>query len=168
MHRTIRNSFFLPLAVSAMTACGLSNAYAASIDPPSGALLLDAEASGVQIYECAYDKSRQLKWVFKAPRATLYDASGGVVIEHSAGPTWQANDGSRIKGELITQTPSDAPDSVPQLLLRAKSVGGDGLLANVLYVQRLKTRGGTQPTAACTKEHQMGSSPYIADYRFFK
>ena len=168
MRRSVRKCTIARLCVAVVTVSNLSIASAAELDPPSGHLVLDTTASGVQIYECSYDKDHQLGWVFKAPSATLYDASGTMVIKHSAGPAWQANDGSRITGQVMAQTPSDEVDSVPQLLLRAKNVGGSGILADVHYVQRLKTRGGAKPSANCTTEHQLGSAPYIAVYRFYQ
>ncbi len=168
MQHTDRKSLFARIAVVVTVASALSTADAASINPPSGSLTLETVASGVQIYACEYDKDHRLSWTFKSPRATLYDTNGRAVIEHSAGPTWAANDGSRIVGELVAQVPSEAPDSVPQLLLRAKSVGGSGLLAGITYVQRVKTQGGVKPVAACTEAHQIGDSPYLAVYRFYQ
>jgi hypothetical protein len=169
LHHLVGSSLFVRTVLAALLASSMSIAHAAApLHPPSGAIVLDTVASGVQIYQCEYDTNRQLDWVFKSPRATLYDAAGRVVIEHSAGPTWQANDGSRITGQVIAQAPSDETDSVPQLLLHAKSVGSNGVLSPILYVQRIKTRGGAKPTAICSAEHQVGSSPYLAEYRFFK
>lgn len=125
-------------------------------------------AAGVQVYSCEYDQAHRLQWVFARPQATLYDASGAAVIEHGKGPSWKAGDGSRIEGELISQAPSATPGSIPQLLLRAKSVAGNGMLADVRYVERLDTVGGAAPPAACTTEHQIGQSPYLARYVFWK
>lgn len=143
-------------------------AAAASIDPPDGTALLVTTASGVQIYSCEYDASHALGWVFKSPRATLYNASGLAVIEHFAGPSWEAKDGSSITGHVLAQMPSDTPGSVPQLLLEAKRSAADGMLATVRYVQRSKTVGGAMPAAPCTTEHALGNSPYLATYTFFK
>jgi hypothetical protein len=139
-----------------------------SIVPPGAQAVFDATASGVQVYSCEYDDRRQLGWVLKGPSATLYDDSGQALLTHSAGPTWQAADGSRIAGHVLAQVPSDHARSVPRLLLEAKSVGGGGMLAQVRYVQRLETTGGAVPARACTAEHQVGSSPYVARYVFLK
>jgi hypothetical protein len=152
----------LVLAVSAWSA------QAQSIEPPDAHASFSARATGVQIYACEYDASHTLGWVFRQPRATLFDEHGIAVIEHSAGPSWQADDGSRIEGSVLAQTPSDAPDSVPQLLLRARSTGGQGRLSSVRYVQRVNTVGGVKPAAPCTVEHESGSSPYIATYVFYQ
>lgn len=146
-------------------------ADAASIDPPQGRPFLTTTASGVQIYSCEYDVGHRLEWVFKSPRATLYNTSGQPVVDHAAGPSWQAGDGSRITGKVLAQIPGDAPGSIPQLLLeahRASGGPGNGLLSDIRYVQRINTSGGVKPTAACSVEHAMGSSPYIANYIFYK
>jgi hypothetical protein len=125
------------------------------------------KASGTQIYVCKHDANNQLTWSFKAPNAELYDASGELIVTHSAGPSWAAADGSKITGQMLQQAPSSDPvASIPQLLLRATSVAGPGLLAKVRYVQRLDTHGGVAPTGACTQEGQEGRSPYTANYVF--
>ncbi|MBK5054609.1 DUF3455 domain-containing protein [Burkholderia sp. R-69927] len=38
----------------------------------------------------------------------------------------------------------------------------------VWYVQRVHTVGGLMPTAPCPAEHEIGSSPYLADYVFYR
>ncbi|SAL35745.1 hypothetical protein AWB69_03361 [Caballeronia udeis] len=157
-------------ATAVIAACVASTAaFAASpIDPPQAERALETTASGVQVYSCEYDAQHRLGWVFKNPQATLYDASGHAVIRHSAGPSWEADDGSRIVGHVIAQTPSDSPASVPQLLLEARSTAASGTLSAIRYVQRVNTAGGVMPTALCSTEHQIGNSPYIANYIFYK
>ena len=163
---------------------GISLALACSAAPMGSALaqsavpaaLIPAEAthvvaalkaSGTQIYICKRDTDNKLSWAFKAPSAELYDASGELIVTHSAGPTWAAADGSKINGEVLQQAPSpDQPGSIPLLLLRATHSVGPGLLSTVRYVQRLDTHGGAAPSGPCTQEGQEGRSPYIAEYRF--
>ncbi|MDB5833477.1 MAG: hypothetical protein JWR14_3307 [Caballeronia sp.] len=106
--------------------------------------------------------------MFKNPQATLYDTSGQALIRHSAGPSWEANDGSRIVGHVIAQTPSDTAASVPQLLLETRSTAASGMLSVIRYVQRVNTVGGVMPASPCSTEHEIGSSPYIANYIFYK
>ncbi|ASW03517.1 DUF3455 domain-containing protein [Paraburkholderia aromaticivorans] len=139
-----------------------------SINPPDGQRIMALTASGVQTYVCEADAQQHLAWVFKSPQATLFDASGRTVLRHAAGPSWQADDGSRIVGRAIAQRPSDTPASVPQLLLETHSTAGDGMLSAVRYVQRVKTVGGVMPSAPCTVAGQSGSSPYLAEYVFYK
>nr|WP_268959102.1 DUF3455 domain-containing protein [Paraburkholderia solitsugae] len=140
----------------------------ASIAPPQAERVMTLTASGVQNYSCEFDAQHRLGWVFKSPLATLYDASGHAAVRHGAGPSWEAEDGSRIIGRVIAQRPSETPASIPQLLLEAHSASGSGALSAVRYVQRVHTVGGLAPTAPCLTEHESGSSPYLADYVFYR
>lgn len=141
---------------------------AASIDPPQAERVMTLNASGVQNYSCEYDAQHRLGWVFKSPQATLYDASGHAVVRHSAGPSWEAGDGSRIVGRVIAQRPSETPASIAQLLLETHGAGGAGTLSAIRYVQRVHTVGGLMPSAPCSAEHQIGSAPYLAEYVFYR
>jgi len=125
-------------------------------------------ASGVQIYSCEFNAQHQLGWVFKSPLATLFDAKGRAVVKHGAGPSWETDDGSKIVGRVIAQRPSDTQASIPQLLLETHSTSGAGALSAIRYVQRIHTTGGLMPPAACSTEHETGSSPYLAVYVFYK
>jgi hypothetical protein len=142
----------------------------ASLTPAEATHVVAAlKASGTQVYLCKRDANQHLAWVFKAPSADLYDASGQLVVKHSAGPTWQASDGSKITGKVLQQASNpDQADSIPLLLLQATNVGGPGLLATVRYVQRLDTRGGLAPSGPCTQEGEEGRSPYLAQYLFLE
>ncbi len=154
--------------VGALATLATTSAFAESIDAPGAQKILSTTASGVQIYTCEYGADHTLGWTFQQPRAKLYDAHGAAVIEHAAGPSWAAPDGSRIEGKVVAQQPSATPGSVPQLLLQTHSTGAPGLLAPVRYVQRINTVGGAKPPAPCTSEHESGSSPYLATYVFYQ
>lgn len=154
-------------AMAAMAACSAALAES-SIEPPQAEQVMATTASGVQVYSCEYDADHHLAWVFKSPLATLYDTSGQAVIKHAAGPSWQAEDGSRIVGHVIAQAPSNTPESIAQLLLETHSTGGSGTLSSIRFVRRINTVGGLMPASACTAEHQAGSSPYLANYVFYK
>lgn len=155
-------------AVMAICVASTVASAASSIDPPSAERVVTTTASGVQVYSCEYDAQHQLGWVFKNPQATLYDSSGHALIRHSAGPSWEADDGSRIVGHVIAQTPSETAASVPQLLLETRSTAASGMLSPIRYVQRVNTVGGVMPASSCSTEHQLGNSPYIANYIFYK
>lgn len=125
-------------------------------------------ASGVQTYACEFDAQHRLGWVFRSPQATLFDAGGHAVVRHGAGPSWEAEDGSRIVGQAIAQLPSETKASVPQLLLETHGTAGSGVLSAVRYVQRVNTMGGLMPAAPCSTAHEVGSSPYLAEYVFYR
>ncbi|ALK29911.1 hypothetical protein bpln_1g10910 [Burkholderia plantarii] len=172
--RTVACASFCSAAGLALGACAMAPGAApvaapgAAIEAPEGVRVMTLNASGVQIYACEFDAQHRLQWVFKQPRAVLYDDSGREVLRHGAGPSWQAGDGSRIVGQVRAQQPSATPGSIPQLLLLTHGTDAAGLLAGVRYVQRIHTVGGTAPAAPCASEHQSGSVPYLAQYVFYR
>ena len=132
-------------------------------------LFLIGHAEGVQIYRC--DGSA---WTLLAPRATLYGDNGMVVATHSAGPTWEARDGSTVVGRRVASLPSPEPNAIPWLKLEAASntEGADGdRFASVSFVQRYNTSGGAAPAAStCDAGHAgaLDEVPYTADYAFWR
>ncbi|HEX6834242.1 MAG TPA: DUF3455 domain-containing protein [Rudaea sp.] len=139
--------------------------------PADQKLLLQANASGVQIYECKANKDNasQFEWVLKAPEADLVDASGRKVARHYAGPTWEANDGSKVVGEVKAKDNGPDTNAIAWLLLTAKSHAGAGVFANVQTIQRLHTEGGKAPAQGCTSATAGTSTrvPYKATYYFY-
>jgi hypothetical protein len=139
--------------------------------PADQKLLRQLHATGVQIYQCqpAKNGASQWEWSFKQPEASLSTTMGGKIGKHYGGPTWEANDGSRVTGEVIARSESSNPNSIPLLLLRAKATSGNGIFSGVKYIQRLNTVGGNAPAFGCGKE-QMGQelrASYTADYLFY-
>jgi hypothetical protein len=166
-----QSTFAIALGASILLgACAAAPASpaAASIDPPQGERMMTLSASGVQIYSCEFDAQHRLGWVFRSPQATLFDASGHAVVRHGAGPSWQAEDGSRIVGKVLAQRPSGTQASIPQLLLQTHSTAASGMLSAVRYVQRVQTVGGVMPAAPCSTQGESGSSPYLANYVFYR
>jgi hypothetical protein len=151
----------------------------ATAPPVPGALRVPADESlikqlhgkGVQIYECQAAKNdpAQFDWVFRGPEASLLSKAGRIVGKHYAGPTWEANDGSRVVAEVIGSSPSPKPNSIPWLLLRARATAGNGLFAHVQFIQRLNTAGGSVPAMGCRREQagQQLRASYTADYLFY-
>lgn len=140
-----------------------------SLKPPAGQTAsVTANAVGVQIYECkpVKDDATKLEWALRGPEAELLDAGGGKIGKHYAGPTWEANDGSKVVGEVKAKDPGPDGTAIPWLLLGAKSNEGTGAFAQVVSVQRLETVGGKAPDGACEagKEARV---PYRAKYVFY-
>ncbi len=143
-----------------------------SLEPPANqALLLAAHGAGVQIYECVASKAdaAQFAWSLRGPEAQLHDDSGKTVGKHYAGPTWEANDGSTVVGEVVAHDESADAAAIPWLLLRAKSTSGHGLFGAVQSIQRLHTSGGKAPSSGCDQSHAGTESrvAYSADYVFY-
>lgn len=142
------------------------------IDVPAGnKVFLVGHAVGVQIYTCA-PTAGGYAWSFVAPRADLYGDNGKLIATHFAGPTWQASDGSSVKGAVVNRATVDST-SIPWLLLSTTSTTGsdEGRLSATTYIQRVATVGGIAPAAAgcnaATAGH-VAEVPYLADYYFWK
>lgn len=145
----------------------------AALRPPTGeVLLLEALASGVQIYECApkADQPTAFEWVFRAPEASLADRSGRSLGKHYAGPTWESADGSTVVGALKARDAGPDASAIPWLLLAAKSSTGSGVFSQAKSIQRVKTVGGSAPATTCTAANakQVARVPYTASYYFYR
>jgi hypothetical protein len=139
------------------------------LQPPANErVLLQVHAKGDQIYTCKADGA-QLGWTLEAPDAQLFDNSGKAFGKHFAGPSWEANDGSRITGKAVANVPSPDSESIPWLLVSVVSHNGEGVLTRVTSIQRLNTKGGKTPVSGCDAAHvgQESRVPYSADYVFF-
>ena len=151
----------LVLAVAPMARDSIAQSAKESIDvPPQYRLLLRAVGSGDQVYGCINGS-----WVLKAPDARLLNQEGSVIGRHFAGPTWQFNDGSRVKGRAVAKRVAPDADAVPWLLL--ESVGGTGKLGTVRFIQRTGTHGGNVPDGSCGQS-EMRRVPYTATYSFYE
>jgi hypothetical protein len=139
--------------------------------PADLALILEVQASGVQIYECQASKDALpgFRWIFQAPEAELRDRAGSVVGRHYAGPTWEANDGSKVVGEVVARDSSADPNAIPWLLLRVTAASDRGLFSHIKSIQRIDTSGGNAPMDGCS-EALVGKEtrvPYKAKYLFY-
>ena len=135
------------------------------LKPPAGETLQRTlMADGVQIYECKAkvdDAAARPEWSLVAPEATLADNKGTAVGKHYAGPTWEANDGSKIVGLVVGRIDAPTPDAIPWLLLATRSTGQTGLFSNVTSVQRVATVGGVAPAEGCTPSN-IGATTRVA------
>jgi Protein of unknown function (DUF3455) len=134
--------------------------------PPSA---LEFIGRGTQVYSCEATGSTY-SWSLLGPDALMYDASGKVTAHHFYGPSWQANDGSLIKGKvLVANAAPTGPQDAPWLVLHIVSEQGTGIFARVTTIVRTDTRGGGAPTIACSvvEKGQTVKIPYSARYTFF-
>ena len=178
MTSTLRlTPFVLLTAVAALAACGTAKlkptpptvVIPGSLGAPAtDSLLRTLWADGVQIYECRAkaDGAGFPEWVFVAPDAKLVDSNGVLVGHHYAGPTWEANDGSKVVGVVKAKADATSPHAIPWLLLETHSTGTPGLFAKVTTIQRVATVGGVAPdkgcgTATIGKQERV---PYTAQY----
>ena len=169
---------FLPSLLAAAALVGCAALLPLVIEPVPGPLVpagekprLQLTARGVQIYECRRVDGVQPAWLFVAPEAKLFDKKGQPVGSHGAGPSWQAQDGSRIVGTLVAKVlPRNDDDAIPWLLLHTRGTDSSGRLAGITSVQRIHTRGGTSPAENCSEATlgRVARVPYTADYVFFE
>jgi hypothetical protein len=139
---------------------------------PAGQVLsLEAQATGVQIYECTANKTdpARFEWLFKAPEADLFDSAGRKIGKHYAGPTWESNDESKVQGEVKARDDGPDANALPWLLLNAKSHSGKGVFGQTQSIQRVRTVGGKAPAQGCSREQagQVARVPYRATYYFY-
>lgn len=168
MHRTVHAFGCFALL---MTVCFSANAQAipATLSPPSNEqLLFQVHAKGDQIYSCKADGDN-FAWTLKGPEAQLSDKDGKPFGRHYAGPTWEANDGSKVTGKAAANAPAPDKDSIPWLLITVVSHSGEGVLSRVTSIQRLNTKGGKAPAGGCDTANAGTEKrvPYTADYAFF-
>jgi len=141
------------------------------IKAPAGeVVVLQAHASGSQIYVCQAGTDGKLAWALKAPEAELHDQQGAMIGRHYAGPTWKDNDGSEVTGKAAARVDSPDSGSIPWLLVTAAGHSGDGVFSRVTSIQRIHTKGGLPPAASdcnTTKQNVEVKSSYSADYYFY-
>jgi hypothetical protein len=151
----------LVLAVACMARDSIAQTAKESIDaPPHSRLLLRAVGSGDQVYGCVNGR-----WALTAPDAKLLNQEGSVIGRHFAGPTWQLNDGSWVKGRAVAKQVAPDATAVPWLLL--ESVGGTGRFGTVRFIQRTGTHGGNAPDGSCSQSAIL-RVPYTATYSFYE
>jgi hypothetical protein len=105
----------------------------------------------------------------RRPQADLFDAQGRLIGRHGTSPFWQAQDGSRVVGQVKARADAPVAGAIPWLLLSTQSTGTPGAFSRVASIQRIHTAGGLAPAAGCTPEHVGAAAriPYTADYRLF-
>ena len=172
MRNHIRRFAFAARLAAAITVLSFSVAtqqVPQQLQPPANEqLLLQVHAKGDQVYTCKEDVT-QFTWTLKAPDAQLFDKDGKPFGKHFAGPSWEANDDSRVTGKAVANAPSPDADSIPWLLVNVVSHEGTGVLSRAKSIQRLNTKGGKAPATGCDASHagQEARVPYSADYLFY-
>lgn len=181
MITNIRNLTWLLVGSLVSTSFTLVVGQRQPIAPPQGpdiikvpdgqTVSLKALGTGVQIYECKakLGDPGKFEWSFKAPEADLTNEHGDKIAKHYAGPTWEANDGSKVVGDVQQRANAPTAGAVPWLLLKAKANQGTGLFARVTYIQRVDTEGGVAPAAGCDQAHVDTQTrvDYRANYYFY-
>jgi hypothetical protein len=139
--------------------------------PKGHKFLFRAEAEGVQIYVSQLGTTGKPHWVLKAPLAGLTQA-GKKAGYHYAGPSWEADDGSKVvrdAADPVASSPApDAKKDIPWLRIKVKADGKtDGVFGGVTYVLRMNTRGGVMPARTPVRAGTEVGVPYRATYYFY-
>jgi len=180
MHnRAMRTPYFRAVCLSALALlAGFAAMALGAQEPPTVPkeiaapdgehVLLRVHAKGDQVYVCQQGVSLSA-WRLKQPDALLFDKEGKVVGKHLAGPSWELQDGSRVKGDPEAKVDSPERNAIPWLRLKVLEHAGNGALAPVTTIQRINTKGGAAPLSGCD-EARGGKElrvPYEADYVFY-
>ena len=173
-HRLVHNSIvkstrFLLAAAAVIAGWWPSRAEAQLRVPDGQTVLFTARGVGVQIYvsKPSATVAGAFEWSFKAPEAVLLDSDDQKVGKHYAGPTWEANDGSRAVGKKLTSMDSPKPGAIPWLLIKADPAAQSGIMAEVTYIMRVDTSGGAPPTRPSHGLKDQARVKYRATYLFF-
>ncbi len=140
--------------------------------PANEHLLHTAYAKGAQVYQCQAlkDDSDKGEWAFQGTDAELFSnaALSRPIGKLTTGPTWEANDGSKVIGTIKGASPAPDPTSVRWLLYEAKSAMGNGLFGSVSSIQRVDTVGGRPPPGNCSKNQLLAiiRVPFTATFHF--
>lgn len=166
----------ITLALAACAGTGMKTYEAPQVPdavkaPSDERVALWTKGSGDLTYECRAkkDMAGQFEWGVVGPVASLRSADGAVVGKYYAGPTWEANDGSKVSGKQVGVAPNGAAN-IPLQLVKADPAMGNGAMQGVTHIQRISTRGGIAPTDACGTANVGMRMPvkYEADYLFYK
>jgi len=141
--------------------------------PPGHVVALETTAVGLLNYECKANPAMggNIGWVLVSPQAELVDRTGKIVAKYSGPPaTWTHMDGSSVVGTQVAVAPRPGATNLSYQLSKGTPGAAPGVLQNITYIQRIKTKGGQDLSKACTQT-DMGDKltlPYQADYIFWK
>lgn len=144
----------------------------AQIQVPAGHVVaLETTATGLLTYECKATAGT-MGWVLVTPQADLLDRTGKLMVKYSGPPaTWSHVDGSRVVGtQVVAIAPRVGDTNLPYQLSKGTPDAAPGVLQNVTYIQRIKTKGGQDLSKACNQVDSGDklTRPYQADYIFWK
>jgi len=145
----------------------------AAVQVPAGhSVAMETVGAGDITYECKVkkDTADQFEWTFIGPDVVLSDRGGKAVGKYFGPPaTWQNNDGSKVTATQVAVAPAGA-GNIPSQLVKANPAVGSGAMSGVSYIQRVATKGGVAPAAACAAANAGSKQKvqYQADYIFWK
>ena len=159
----------MPAAMAPFSQAGMPE----TVKVPQGhKVVLETVGVGKITYECrakAGATPAAFEWVFVGPDAKLMARDGKQIGKYYGPPaTWESNDASKITGAQVAVSPA-SPGSIPLQLVKANPAVGQGAMTGITYIQRVATKGGVAPAAACSEANlaQKSVVDYQADYIFW-
>jgi hypothetical protein len=108
------------------------------------------------------------QWSLRGPKAVLFDYDTGEPAgTHSQGPIWEAKDGGKVLGEVLSKKEAPNRGAVDWLLLRAKENAGNGRFGKVTFITRADTWAGRPPKALPKTKDATSDVRYQATYVFW-
>jgi len=140
--------------------------------PAGNKVAMETVGVGEITYECRdkKDAAGQFEWVFVGPDAKLNDRSGKQVGKYFGPPaTWESMDGSKVTATQVAVAPAST-GNIPLQLVKANPATGTGAMTGVTFIQRVATKGGVAPAAACDagSKGKKEIVKYQADYIIYK
>ncbi|MDW5443373.1 DUF3455 domain-containing protein [Polaromonas sp. SM01] len=138
--------------------------------PAGHQVVLETTATGLLNYECRPTATGPYAWVLMSPQANLLDRTGKDVVAYTGPPAkWTHIDGSSVVGTQVAVSPN-GEYTLPLQLARAEPSMGSGVLQNISFIQRIKTKGGVEKTKPCAALNtgEKLTLPYQADYIFWR
>jgi hypothetical protein len=179
MKRKTLTSALLTGALASLFAAGASaqafdqSALPDAVKVPAGnKVAMETVGVGEITYECRdkKDAAGQFEWVFVGPDAALNDRSGKKVGKYFGPPaTWESMDGSKVTATQVAVAPAGT-GNIPLQLVKANPATGNGAMSGVTFIQRVATKGGVAPAAACdaASKGKKEIVKYQADYIIYK
>ena len=167
----MRHTIFLLLLAGGCFAWAQTIPAASELQAPAGQVKLfefKTLPASVQIYTCKAGASDTFTWAGPDPDAILKSRDKSLTVHHYKGPTWEATDGSIVKGSNAKHFRPTREKAVDWLELTAKS--GTQQFANIAFIHRIETEGGVPPDpATCDATHtgEQVRVPYSATYEFY-
>jgi hypothetical protein len=126
----------------------------------------------VQIYKSVEGKGGKPEWVLEAPLADLFSSDGKKPGFHYEGPSWEAMDGSKVTRDkeraVQAAAASNAQEDIPWLLIKVNAEGDkQGIFNQVVYIQRINTKGGKAPIEAPLLTGTKVGAAYMATYYYY-
>lgn len=157
----------LAFAIVLVASPALSQAPATPVAPAAGeGVITTVRAEGVQVYDCRANAAGALSWAFREPIAPLL-RDGRTIGRHYAGPHWEFDDGSLVRGAVARRAPGAGPADIPHLRLDVVARRDLGELSPAVAILRVRTVGGVLE-GPCERAGELRSVVYSSDYVFLR